>query len=221
MASRALPRQSAKPSPRLPEISRARTIRPRPSPLARSRRFEVTICDLKPGSDSRCSPRNKLSREPSKRDDWSARSYRTNPLVILSGVTGSRSEAVTQSKGPRRYRQFPCCLREFSRCTPHRNSGCHVLALFARAGSDAAGAIWFVMPHGLHRTYRVHHLHFITGSWRVKKLRYMHHNPVKQGLARAPEQWRWSSYRFYLFGRSGPVRVSEGGRNFLFRAPAA
>jgi putative transposase len=33
---------------------------------------------------------------------------------------------------------------------------------------------------------------------RVEKLRYMHRNPVKRGLADSPEEWRWSSYRFYL-----------------------
>jgi len=32
----------------------------------------------------------------------------------------------------------------------------------------------------------------------VEKLRYMHRNPVKRGLVGSPEQWRWSSYRFYL-----------------------
>ncbi len=32
----------------------------------------------------------------------------------------------------------------------------------------------------------------------VEKLRYMHRNPVKRGLVSAAEEWRWSSYRFYL-----------------------
>ena len=30
---------------------------------------------------------------------------------------------------------------------------------------------------------------------RVEKLRYMHRNPVKRGLALEPEQWAWSSFR--------------------------
>src|ERR1700690_959519 len=29
------------------------------------------------------------------------------------------------------------------------------------------------------------------------KLRYLHRNPVKRGLARTPEEWKWSSYRHY------------------------
>jgi len=33
---------------------------------------------------------------------------------------------------------------------------------------------------------------------RVEKLRYMHRNPVKRGLVASPEQWEWSSFRWYL-----------------------
>jgi putative transposase len=52
---------------------------------------------------------------------------------------------------------------------------------------------------------------------RVEKLRYMHRNPVKRGLAGAPEEWRWSSYRFYLLDEAGPVRVNEGWTEISFR----
>ena len=196
--------------------------------------------------------------------------------------------------------------------------------VFARAGSDAACTILFVMPRGLHRTYGAYHLHFITCScfhrlpflhtarsrdrllsileqtreryrfvvvgyvvmpehihllitepevgtpstvmqvlkqrsawallpkkkradtrqsrlfddaisrrpfwqarfydfnvWtenkRVEKLRYMHRNPVKRGLAGAPEEWLWSSYRFYFLEEVGPVRVNEGWTEISFR----
>ena len=34
---------------------------------------------------------------------------------------------------------------------------------------------------------------------RVEKLRYMHRNPVKRGLVKSPEQWRWSSYRHFFW----------------------
>ncbi len=44
---------------------------------------------------------------------------------------------------------------------------------------------------------------------RVEKLRYMHRNPVKRGLAGKPEQWTWSSFRHYAEGESGPVLVNE------------
>jgi putative transposase len=60
-----------------------------------------------------------------------------------------------------------------------------------------------------------------TTKKRVEKLRYMHRNPVKRGLVEAPEQWRWSSYRFYLLQEPGPVRVNEGWTKISSRTPAA
>jgi putative transposase len=47
------------------------------------------------------------------------------------------------------------------------------------------------------------------GKKEVEKLRYIHRNPVKRGLVETPEDWRWSSYRFYLLGEEGPVRIGE------------
>jgi len=55
----------------------------------------------------------------------------------------------------------------------------------------------------------------------VEKLRYMHRNPVKRGLAETPEDWRWSSYRFYLLDESGPERVNAGWGKISFREHAA
>jgi len=43
----------------------------------------------------------------------------------------------------------------------------------------------------------------------VEKLRYMHRNPVKRGLVPEPEQWPWSSFRYYKYGEAGPVRVND------------
>ncbi len=59
-----------------------------------------------------------------------------------------------------------------------------------------------------------------TEKKRIEKLRYIHLNPVKRGLVKSPEQWRWSSYRFYLLHEAGPVRVNEGWAKISFRAPA-
>jgi hypothetical protein len=55
-----------------------------------------------------------------------------------------------------------------------------------------------------------------TKKKRVEKLRYMHRNPVKRGLAAIPDDWRWSSYRFYFLDESGPVRVNAGWGRFRF-----
>jgi putative transposase len=45
---------------------------------------------------------------------------------------------------------------------------------------------------------------------RVEKLGYMHHNPVKRGLVESPEEWQWSSCRYYLFNEPGPVKLDVG-----------
>jgi putative transposase len=44
---------------------------------------------------------------------------------------------------------------------------------------------------------------------RIEKLRYIHRNPVERGLVASPEQWRWSSFRWYLCGEPGPVRIND------------
>ena len=56
-----------------------------------------------------------------------------------------------------------------------------------------------------------------TARKRVEKLRYMHQNPVKRELARTPEDWRWSSCRFYALGEAGLVRVNQGWGEIWFR----
>ena len=43
---------------------------------------------------------------------------------------------------------------------------------------------------------------------RIEKLRYMHRNPVKRGLAEKPEEWKWSSFRAYARGEEGLVKVN-------------
>jgi len=57
---------------------------------------------------------------------------------------------------------------------------------------------------------------------RVEKLRYMHRNPLKRGLVNEPEEWAWSSFRDYLFGQTGIVRVNDTGiLTMRVRPPAA
>ncbi len=48
-----------------------------------------------------------------------------------------------------------------------------------------------------------------TEEKRAEKLRYMHNNPVKRGLVREPQQWKWSSCRHYEFGERRIVLVNE------------
>jgi putative transposase len=46
---------------------------------------------------------------------------------------------------------------------------------------------------------------------RVEKLRYMHRNPVKRRLVLEPEQWAWSTFRWYASGETVPVKINEWG----------
>jgi hypothetical protein len=37
----------------------------------------------------------------------------------------------------------------------------------------------------------------------------MHRNPVERGLVESAEHWRWSSFRWYLYGEAGAVRIND------------
>ena len=41
------------------------------------------------------------------------------------------------------------------------------------------------------------------------KLRYLHRNPVKRGLAKDPADWKWSSYRHYALRENGVVEIES------------
>ena len=57
---------------------------------------------------------------------------------------------------------------------------------------------------------------------RIEKLRYIHRNPVQRGLVWEAEQWKWSSFRFYLSGEPESVGVNDGTVMVLrVRPPAA
>ena len=64
---------------------------------------------------------------------------------------------------------------------------------------------------------RFYDFNVFTTNKRVEKLRYMHRNPVKRGLVNSPEEWCWSSFRFYLLDEPGPVRVNEGWAKLSFQ----
>ena len=44
---------------------------------------------------------------------------------------------------------------------------------------------------------------------RVEKIRYIHRNPVRRGLVRAPEDYRWSSFNHYATGDAGPIEIES------------
>jgi len=48
-----------------------------------------------------------------------------------------------------------------------------------------------------------------TEKKRIEKLRYIHRNPVRRGLVRRPEGWRWSSFVHYATGAEGVVEIES------------
>ena len=44
---------------------------------------------------------------------------------------------------------------------------------------------------------------------RVEKLRYIHRNPVRRGLVKRPEDWKWSSFLHYATGFEGVVEIES------------
>ena len=48
-----------------------------------------------------------------------------------------------------------------------------------------------------------------TEKKRIEKLRYIHRNPIKRELVTLPEQWPWSSFRWYQSRERGPVKIND------------
>jgi putative transposase len=68
---------------------------------------------------------------------------------------------------------------------------------------------------------RFYDFHVSSERKRIEKLRYMHRNPIRDGLAQAPEQWAWSSYRSYANGEEGIVRINHWPKAEMHIRPAA
>jgi putative transposase len=56
---------------------------------------------------------------------------------------------------------------------------------------------------------RFYDFNVYTERKRIEKLRYIHRNPVERGLVAEPGQWLWSSFRAYMYGEVGLVRVND------------
>jgi putative transposase len=68
---------------------------------------------------------------------------------------------------------------------------------------------------------RFYDFHVWSERKRIEKLRYMHRNPVKEGLVREPEHWLWSSYRSYAYDEPGMVKINQWPKAELRKRPAA
>jgi REP element-mobilizing transposase RayT len=80
--------------------------------------------------------------------------------------------------------------------------GAPFLAPFARSG-----AAFHPPQHFWQR--RFYDFNVWTEKKRIAKLRYMHRNPVARRLVDEPDQWEWSSFRYYAYGKPGPARIND------------
>jgi putative transposase len=68
-----------------------------------------------------------------------------------------------------------------------------------------------VSKHAKERPFwqaRYYDFNVFTQEKRLEKLNYMHWNPVKRGLVEKPEDWLWSSARYYETGEQGRVKIT-------------
>jgi putative transposase len=56
---------------------------------------------------------------------------------------------------------------------------------------------------------RYYDFNVFTMAKHVEKLQYIPRNPLVRGLVAKPEDWVWSSYRHYLTGENGTVRIES------------
>lgn len=80
--------------------------------------------------------------------------------------------------------------------------------ILAKKRNAAQGKLWPGEPQHVWQ-HRFYDFHVRSERKRVEKLRYMHRNPVKDGLVQVPEQWAWSSYRSYAYDEEGMVKINQ------------
>ena len=78
----------------------------------------------------------------------------------------------------------------------------------SRKNSETWGIPPYRAPNRFWQT-RFYDFNVWTEKKRIEKLRYIHRNPVSRGLVAKPEKWPWTSYRWYLRGESGPVKIID------------
>jgi putative transposase len=76
------------------------------------------------------------------------------------------------------------------------------LALPPTVHSDARCRVW-------QRRFYPFNVHSDKKQW--EKMDYMHNNPVRRKLVASPEQWPWSSFRFYYLNDSSILSMDRLG----------
>lgn len=72
----------------------------------------------------------------------------------------------------------------------------------AHAGKDRERRFWQPTQHPVG---------IYSDEFWKQKLDYVHHNPCRKGLVRNPEDWRFSSARFWLMGEKNDVQLVDVG----------
>jgi putative transposase len=88
-----------------------------------------------------------------------------------------------------------------------------VLGEMRRKRAAAQGTLWQEALDAGHIWQRRFYDFIVrTEVKKMEKLKYIHCNPVRRVLVLEPEQWAWSSFRWYALGERGPVLVNEQRR---------
>jgi putative transposase len=110
-----------------------------------------------------------------------------NPTQIMQRLAGRTAKFVLSSL--RRNLQFPWCRRMLER-----------VRLPSTVHSHAHVRVW---------QRRFYDMNIWSEKKRLEKLKYMHGNPVKRGLVSSPDQWPWSSFRFYNLGDESLLKMDR------------
>ena len=85
-----------------------------------------------------------------------------------------------------------------------------VLGDLRRRGNQSHASLWQeALDSGHVWQRRFYDFVVRTEIKKIEKLKYIHRNPVCRGLVIEPEEWVWSSFRWYALGERGPVLVNE------------
>jgi REP element-mobilizing transposase RayT len=85
-----------------------------------------------------------------------------------------------------------------------------VLTALRRRKHPGQASLWDANPEHFWQR-RFYDFNVWSDRKRIEKLRYMHRNPVRRGLVLEPDQWPWSSFRFYAYHEPGLVLINAPG----------
>jgi REP-associated tyrosine transposase len=79
---------------------------------------------------------------------------------------------------------------------------CFAEEFHKHAGKDRERRFWQPTQHPVG---------ILSNEFLKQKIDYLHHNPCRKGLVLYPEDWRFSSARYWVTGEENDVKLSEVG----------